>query len=456
MHVERLLIIEDEPDAALLLSEILSELGYKSETASSLKSARSLMMDRHFDLVLLDVHLPDGDGLSLLREYHETAHQTAFIVTSGRAELQLAIEALRLGAVDYLLKPFNTSQLEIAVTRAWNWCRLRIENAFLRSEGEYNSGIVGVSAALQSVHHLIRQVGPTQATVLIHGESGTGKELVAQAIQEISPRRHQPYIRINCAAIPENLIESELFGHEKGAFTGATSKRRGRFEMADRGTLLLDEISEISMALQAKLLRVLQEREFERVGGGNTIPVDVRVIATTNLDLKEQVKKGLFREDLFFRLNVVPIYLPPLRERKGDIDLLTDLFLKLFSERYSKQVPVLAPGTREVLRKAPWPGNVRELQNTIERAVILSDGSRGLLPQDFGLSEGVGKGQLEEKSCDGLEDLCLDRVEQRYIEKALKRTGGNVTQAASLLGLSVRALHYKMSRQRANIDPTVV
>jgi DNA-binding NtrC family response regulator len=456
MHIEHVLIIEDDKDAAIFVEEALYELSYKADSVGGLTDGRKALAQGHHDLVLLDIHLPDGEGIELLREAQGAASSPAFIVMSGSATIETAIEAMRLGAVDYLLKPFNLSQLEIAVRRAESWGRLRAENAYLRGEVNVGTEMVGSSPSMQKLRNLIQQVGPTQATVLIHGESGTGKELVARAIREASPRKHQSYIRLNCAAIPENLIESELFGHEKGAFTGASGKRYGRFEMADGGTLLLDEISEIPISLQSKLLRVLQEREFERLGGNRTVKVDVRVLATTNRNLREEVRAGRFREDLYFRLNVVPVLVPPLREREGDVDLLVDFFLRVFSEKYVKPGPMLSPGTRETLRKSVWPGNVRELQNCIERAVILTDSSRQFALTDFGLAERIGDEGIVPPEAE--EDLSLDQLERRYVEKALKRTRGHVTRAAGLLGISVRALHYKLAktRQDGNGGPQIM
>ncbi|MDD2707710.1 MAG: sigma-54 dependent transcriptional regulator [Verrucomicrobiae bacterium] len=446
MHIERVLIVEDNEEAAGFAGDVLRDLGCKTETVQTLKKAREMLVAGQYDLVLLDVRLPDGDGIELLREFGGGGVTATFMVTSGDAAVEVAVNAMRLGAVDYLIKPFTPDQLEIAVKRADSWDRLREENAYLRGDAEDAPEMIGASPAMQQVRHLIRQVCSTQATVLIYGESGTGKELVAKAIQAASPRRQQPYIRLNCAAIPANLMESELFGHEKGAFTGAVCKRHGRFEMADGGTLLLDEISEIPLALQAKLLRVLQEREFERVGGSHTVKVDVRVLATTNRQLKEAVNQGTFREDLFYRLNVVPIHVPPLRERSGDIDLLVDFFLRLFAARHGKPVPALAKETRVSLQNALWPGNVRELQNSVERAVILAAPGRELTAGDFGLTD--QSAQAKPAGVDAGEDLSLDQMEKVFIEKALKRTGGNVTQAARLLGISVRALHYKLAQAR--------
>jgi DNA-binding NtrC family response regulator len=453
VRIERVLIVEDNKEAAECVAEFLDVTGYKSDTVASLKQAKEALAAQAYDLVLLDIRLPDGDGINLLKEVREEGNSAAFIVMSGHATLEVAIESMRAGAIDYLIKPFNPSQLEIAVQRAESWTRLKAENAYLRGDEEKERQvIIGEGESMIHVRRLIQQVAPTDATVLIHGESGTGKELVAGAIQAMSPRRDQAYVRLNCAAIPENLMESEFFGHEKGAFTGALQKRRGRFEMADRGTLLLDEIAEIPLPLQAKLLRVLQEQEFERVGGGDTVKVDVRVLASTNRNLKEAVKKGEFREDLYFRLNVVPIQVPPLRERKSDIDLLINFFLATFARRYNKPVPTLSDEAWTALRNNPWPGNVRELQNCVERAVILSDPSRPFTARDFAMAEteltSDRPAEANRINTDD-EDLSLDHLEKLYVEKALKRTGGNVTHAAGLLGISVRTLHYKLAQARA-------
>jgi DNA-binding NtrC family response regulator len=357
---------------------------------------------------------------------------------------------MRLGAADYIVKPFTEDQLEVVINRVESVRRLTSENAYLRqqeTDDQATSTLIGESSPIKEVQRLILQVAPTQATVLVFGESGTGKELVARALVTSSPRANQPYVKMNCAAVPESLLESELFGHEKGAFTGAVQKRTGRFELADGGTILLDEITEMPLPLQAKLLRVLQEREFERVGGSRTISVDVRVIATTNRDLKVSVEEGKFREDLYYRLNVVPVHVAPLRDRTGDHDLLVKHFLKFFEHRHGKSKLSISEAALEMIRKANWPGNVRELQNTIERAVILALPGSEIQPSDIGILQSP-KTNSHTLTSD-LEDLSVENMEARLIDLALARTNGNITHAARLLGLSVRTLHYKLAKSRS-------
>ena len=330
MHIERILILEDEKNFSDIIASILSDLGYTVDTVTTIQRARDFLQRTPYDLALMDVNLPDGSSIEILRDLSGKKEAPFFISMSGQATLETAIEAMRLGASTYLIKPFTATQLEVALGQLEKWKRLSVETEYHRRRESSNGRtekIIGNSPATQQLKQLIQQVGPSDATVLIHGESGTGKELVASALVAASSRCNQPYIKLNCTAISENLIESEFFGHEKGAFTGAVSKRIGRFEMAEGGTLLLDEISELPLTLQAKLLRVLQEREFERVGGHHTLRVNVRVLASTNRNLQAFVKEGRFREDLFYRLNVVPINVLPLRHRQEDIGVLLDRFL---------------------------------------------------------------------------------------------------------------------------------
>ncbi len=444
MHIERILVLEDSPEVANLVTEVLLHLHYTVRNASTIQEARSILQSSTIDLVLADVRLPDGDGIEFLREIQAEKDPPMFIMMSGYGTIETATESMRLGALDFLVKPFRPEQLEVALKRSENWKRLAAENTYWRSQASEHRpqwSLIGKSAAMLEVQRLIRQIGPTNATVLISGESGTGKEVVARSLFEESPRFNRPFIKLNCAAIPENLIESELFGHEKGAFTGAVNKRLGRFELADGGTLLLDEISDLPLLLQVKLLRVLQEREFERVGGSQTLSVDVRILAATNRDLKAAVTKGKFREDLFYRLNVVPIHLPPLRQRPEDVPLLLAHYLKHFAIRHGKPEPVVAPEALEAIQNAPWPGNIRELQNATERAVILAEPGKALTHMDFGLVEQQNSIQ---KSWTAESELSIDLMERRTIKAALERTQGNKTRAAKLLGISIRALQYKL------------
>jgi DNA-binding NtrC family response regulator len=357
---------------------------------------------------------------------------------------------MKNGAFDYLIKPFSPEQIDVTLRKADEFSQLLKVNRFLSQDSEDTGyDLLGHSAAMESLRQLLSKVARTQATVLIQGESGTGKELVARALYRESPRAGAPFIRVNCAAIPENLIESEFFGHEKGAFTGALTRREGRFELAHGGTILLDEISEVSPNVQAKLLRVLQERELERVGGNRTIKVDVRVIATTNRNLEQSVEKKEFRQDLFFRLNVVPVFVPPLRERREDVEFLSDEFIRRFARKHGVHVRGLTDETKRVLRQHSWPGNVRELQNVIERAVILC-GDNGLIePSHLGMASSSSTPSSPASSvsvalpaADGADTLA--EMEKRHIQAVLQKCDGNRTHAAKVLGLSIRTLRNKL------------
>ncbi len=452
MRIERILVVDDEPGVLELLRDFLSEKIPCVVCAASCAAARALLAERVFDLVLCDVLLPDGTGGELLREAQAGKSPPPFIMMSGQGTIESATEAMREGAADYLVKPFQNDQLEVAIRRQERWQRLTDENAYLHGEiaQEISGELLGESAPLQAVKQLIAQVAATDATVLILGESGTGKELVARALHRLSLRKDKPFIRLNCAAIPESLLESEMFGHERGAFTGAFSRRSGRFEMANGGTLLLDEISEMPLALQSKLLRVIQEREFERVGGNHTLRVDVRLLATSNRDLEQQIREGSFREDLYYRINVIPLRLPPLRARAQDIEPLLAHFLRHFAEHHGKPLPTVRPETLERLRRAPWPGNVRELQNSVERAVLLARPGVPLDSADFSLASSATA--FAAAPTPSSEDLNLENTEKRLIRAALERSGGRRTEAARLLGISLRALHYKI-RADPEISP---
>jgi len=478
MPIEKIIVLEDDLIIRKHLEQQLRQRRYDVASVSTLAAAQECLLKDTFDLMFVDVRLPDGEGTQLLKDLQNRAQRPLVVITTGFGSVESAVSCMRDGAFDYLIKPYSTDQLDITLKKAEDFNQLIKVNQYLSHEEDEETGyqLLGRSAAMEQLRQLIRKVARTQATVLIQGESGTGKELVARALYRQSPRAQAPFIRVNCAAVPENLIESEFFGHEKGAFTGALNKREGRFELAHGGTILLDEISEISPQVQAKLLRVLQERELERVGGNRTIRVDVRVIATTNRRLEESVERKEFRQDLFFRLNVVPILVPALRERREDVPFLAEQFLQRFSRKHGVRVAGISAECHQVLRAHSWPGNVRELQNVIERGVILcGDGEfmeadhLGLATLSRGAERGAcgGEGAMEtvgagaagargtttrpngtshvSASVDpGAPFLALAELEKHQILAALDRTKGNRTHAAKILGISIRTLRNKL------------
>ena len=397
------------------------------------------------DVVLSDLRMPGLDGLDLLSRLLGRESKPIVILLTAFGSVETAVEAMKRGAYDFLAKPVNLDRLDLLLRRALAERRLGDENRRLKAQLDSKYGfenIIGASPAMQEVFETIRQAAPTRATVLIQGESGTGKELVARALHQCSPRRDGPFVPVHCAALAPTLLESELFGHEKGAFTGATERRRGRFELADGGTLFLDEIGEIDPALQVKILRVLEERKFERVGGTETLHVDVRLVAATNRDLRARVAEGAFREDLFYRLYVVNLTLPPLRERDGDVVLLAQHYLKTLAEENGKKPFALAPEAMDVLQAYPWPGNVRELRNVIERMVVLGSGSRLTAADLPAAVRDGGAGGLALASRAG---RVLRDAERQLIADALRRHRNNRTKAAQDLGISRRTLHRKLN-----------
>lgn len=443
-----LLVVEDEPLMREFVYQTLSRGPYILETASKGIEAQSRLDKRAYHLIILDIKLPDLSGLELLSHIKKLSPAPEVVMMTAYATIEGAVEAMRMGAANYLRKPFSAQELEAAVKNALGLQKLKEENKRLRGQLDLQSGygmMVGKDKKMQEVYRLIDLVAQSHSTVLIQGETGTGKELVARAIHQISSRREEPFISINCAAVPDNLLESELFGHEKGAFTGAISRRKGKFELADRGTILLDEIGEMSLRLQAKLLRVLQEFEFYRIGGSNPIRVDVRVIATTNQDLKQAIKEGRFREDLFFRLNVIKINLPPLREKRNDIPLLANYFLKKYRELYHKDMSIISREAMEMLLKYDWPGNVRELENQMERAVVLNSTSE-VKPDHLNLQYDLHFS--ERTSFSGMVGLSLREMEKNLLLKTLESEGGNRTRAAQVLGITVRTLRNKLKEYR--------
>jgi len=465
MPIEKIVVLEDDLIVRKNLEQQLRQRRFDVASAGTIAAAQELLAKDSFDLIFVDVRLPDGDGTDLLRELQSRPQHPLVVIITGFGSVESAVECMRNGAFDYLIKPFSADQLEVTLKKAESFTQLLRVNQYLSHEEDEESGydLLGRSEVMDSLRQLIRKVARTQATVLIQGESGTGKELVARALYRQSPRAQAPFIRVNCAAIPENLIESEFFGHERGAFTGALTKREGRFELAHGGTILLDEISEISPQVQAKLLRVLQERELERVGGNRTLKVDVRVIATTNRRLEESVERKEFRQDLFFRLNVVPILVPPLRDRKGDLPELADQFMHRSARKHGVRIRGMSDPCLAALKAHDWPGNVRELQNVIERAIILC-GDTGLLePEHLGF---VPRSLTPASTPpDGAppaatapvptapapqEILPLAELEKRQIFTTLDHTKGNRTHAAKLLGISIRTLRNKLNEYGVN------
>jgi len=452
MSIEKVIVLEDDAIVRANLENFLRRQKLDVASAPTLAAARDYLSKDNFDLIFMDMRLPDGESIELLKELQTRPQRPLAVVMTGFGSVESAVDCMKNGCFDYLIKPFSTEQIAVTLRKAQEFTQLLKVNHFLSQESDDDEKeLIGRSPAMENLRQLIRKVARTQATVLIHGESGTGKELVARALYKESPRAGGAFIKVNCAAVPENLIESEFFGHEKGAFTGAMTKREGRFELAHGGTILLDEVSEISPAVQAKLLRVLQERELERVGGNRTIKVDVRVIATTNRDLQQSVEKKEFRQDLYFRLNVVPVHVPALRERREDIAELATEFMRRFARKHGVHVKGFTDAAMNTLRHHSWPGNVRELQNVIERAVILC-GENGMLePDHLGLTTSQPTETASGDSNDFLptikgngEMLTLAEMEKRHILAALDRCNGNRTHAAKMLNLSIRTLRNKL------------
>ncbi|MCE0497107.1 MAG: sigma-54 dependent transcriptional regulator [Methylacidiphilales bacterium] len=448
MRIDRILIVDDEDELRRMLVDYLGSQGYTALGTRSIMQSEEALRTDAFDLVIADLRLQDGSGLDLLRQLKQLAPRSHGVLMTGYATMETAVEAIRLGLFDYLIKPIVPAQLDLLLQRLESIRRLQSENSYLRQQQADVGGdeIWGRSSLMQDILEMVKKVAQTHATVLIQGESGTGKEVVAHAIVRHSPRANMPFVKVNCAAVPETLLESEFFGHERGAFTGAVQRREGRFETANCGTLLLDEIAEIPLSLQVKLLRVLQEREFERVGGNKTIRIDVRLIASTNRDLHEAVRQGQFREDLFYRLNVVPINLPPLRLRGQDIDDLVEFFVAHFARKHGKTIRGITPWSWQRLRAYRWPGNVRELQNTIERAVIMTGPGGEIEVPEFALPE---KASAFDTMNVADQLPTVDEMERRLIGHMLLHTNLNKTHAAEKLGISLRTLRNKLRAYRS-------
>lgn len=456
----RLLIAEDEERLRRLLQMMLSTQGYDLTLAADGAEAWEQFLNGNFDAVVTDLRMPRMDGLTLLKKIKEQSPTTPVVVITAFGSIENAVEAMQAGAIDYVTKPFEETKLNVSIERALSFGRILDENKNLRAQVEekLNLGrMVAESPAMVRVLECVRAVAASNANVLVYGESGTGKELVTRAIHDSGPRKHAPFVAINCAAIPDNLLESELFGHEKGSFTGATDRKIGKFEQADGGSLFLDEIGEMNLAIQAKLLRAIEQQEFQRVGGNRTIKTNVRFIAATNKDLRESVRAGKFREDLFFRINVFPIHLPPLRDRKEDIVPLAKFFINKFCVEMGKRPVSLDKSAEAVMMSNPWQGNVRELQNTMERAVILLQGE-SLTGQDLafvsgggpfatGLDSGSGNGG----SAGGefvipAAGFNMEDHEKDLLMQALDRNNGNKSRAAKMLGMSRATLRYRLEK----------
>ncbi len=450
--MSNILCIEDEPAVGVVLEQTLTEFGHQTTLVSSVTEGLKAIAAQSFDLIISDYRMPEGTGIDLLEMLREQGYEIPVIITTGYASVENAVLSMRHGAADYLTKPLRSESLRIAVTNAVELVRLRRQNEDVRRELDQlrTRTIVGSSDAVRQVLETIAAVAPTRATVLLEGESGTGKELFARAIHDQSPRSGQPFVTVNCAALPEGLVESSLFGHERGAFTGATARAHGAFERAHRGTLLLDEISEMRLDLQAKLLRAIQEQEFERVGGNVAIKVDVRIVATTNRDLLAEVEAGRFRRDLYYRLHVVPIRSPALREHPEDIPDLVEHFVRQFSGQLGVKPPRVPEATLEMLKRRRWSGNVRELANAIERAVILFRGELG--PEAFGAPPPPGAIATTPPPTESEATLNLRLLERHAIERALVATGGHRTRAADLLGISERTLRNKLNPRPATAE----
>jgi DNA-binding NtrC family response regulator len=446
-----ILLADDEEKILKRLGRALRDEGHEVVETTSARGAQRQLVDRPFDLLVIDNLMPGMTGLELIRELANTmppSERPQVLMMTAHATVESAIEAMKLGALDYLQKPFEVEELLALVSHALEHQRLRSQRQYLISErsAEFNQyGIVGRSRAMQEVIQRAELVAQTKSTVLITGETGTGKEMVARAIHHRSAQRDMPLIKVNCAAIPETLLESELFGHVRGAFTGATMTKRGKFALADGGSIFLDEIGTMTTSIQVKLLRVLQEREFEPLGAERTQKVDVRVIAATNRDLKQMVSEAKFQEDLYYRLNVIPIQIPPLRERRDDIGVLIDHFVEKHRQRTGKQIDKLADDVVQALQRYDWPGNVRELENTIERAVVLATGPV-ITAQAISLLGATSAPQA------GLPSLRLHQnlewIERETIRRALEQSGGVKKDAAELMGISQRALSYYLAKYR--------
>jgi DNA-binding NtrC family response regulator len=444
----RLLVIDDEAHQRELLAEHLQRNGHRVATAGDGQEGLENLKDEGAEAALVDMKMPRMDGLTFIEKSLEIYPDLAIVVMTAYGTVESAVEAMKAGAFDYLLKPIDLEHLNIILSKIQKNQRLLAENRYLRRKLEQVDqppGIVGESRVIKKLLAEVSRIAQSDATALIRGESGTGKELVARAIHYASPRSKGPFLAINCTSLPETLLESELFGHERGAFTGATSRHLGRFELADKGTIFLDEIGDISAAIQAKLLRVLESKTFQRLGSSKDISVDIRILSATNRDLETAVKEGKFREDLYYRLNVIPVFIPPLRERREDILSLTEYFIQMYNEKNNKHITGITPRAKDLLLNHHWPGNVRELENIIERAIVLTDGDVIDLAD---IDPFIAR---RETAAGPTGNFNLENLEKEAIIEALKRTGGSLKDAAELLGIHRNTIRLKISKYNITI-----
>ncbi len=455
--MEKILIIDDEKSILDLLSMVFKKEGYRVRATLSAKKALELLNKEEFGLILTDIKLPEMSGFEILKRVRESKPDIAVVMITAYGNVKQAVEALKAGAFDYVVKPFDVDELKIIVAKALEKKRLQEENILLRKELKEKSSfetVIGKSKKIKQVYSMIEKIAGTDSTILVTGESGTGKELAARAIHSLSPREENRFVSINCGALPENLLESELFGHVEGAFTGAVADKVGLFEVAQRGTLFLDEVGEMAPWTQVKLLRTLQDKKIRRVGGTEEAAIDVRIIAATNQDLKKKISEGKFREDLFYRLNVISFEMPPLRERKEDVPLFVNHFLKKYSMEIGKSMKRIAPDVMKLFESYPWPGNIRELENVIERTVAIED--RETITLDSLPDELLTARTREETDLLFQKNFCLtsflDEAAQSYIKQARLLSGGNLKKTASLLGISYRNLRYLIDKYKLKTD----
>jgi DNA-binding NtrC family response regulator len=450
MEKMNILIVDDEPSLRETLSETLRGCGYAVETAQNGAEALQKFSSGGFSLVITDMRMPKTGGMDLLRGVKKISPATPVIVITAYGTVTAAVEAMKEGAADFIMKPFPPDHIEMSVSNILKRSAQEMQQhaPVVPTEVTQDYVIISQDRRMVAVQEMLKNVAKSKSSVLIQGESGTGKELFARFLYRHSDRKGKPFVAVNCAAIPEHLLESEMFGYEKGAFTGATQRKLGKFELANKGTLLLDEIGDMDLHLQAKLLRVIQEEEIDRVGGHDPIPVDVRLIATTNANLQRGIEEKKFRMDLYYRLNVVPVKIPPLRERGGDIDLLTDFFLTKYSLRNNRSKPKVSPEVMKMLRAASWPGNVRELENVIERAVLLCQGTE-IVPENLCFDESFPPIPQEDdggkREVSALSGMTLRDMEKNLIVETLQTVHGNKTRASELLGVSVRTVRNKLN-----------